>query len=192
LHLHVVLCRHQLALNRLDSLIQVVLQVRLVIDCFLLCSGLVALQVFDVILQLLYLFLVLLYDLLAEVGTLGELGLDFLVVCQVPCKLGNALLPLLVLVHEMFGLHRLVFQLASELHVLYNRQLCCTDQLIFVHVQHLDLDCPDLEQHLLAKRVNLLNFFLLNLLYYLGLSLRLPVKLKLSLLFEIDELHFQN
>lgn len=187
LHLHVVLGSHQFALNCLDPLVQVVLEVGLVVGHFADSPWFRCLEVSDFILQLLDLFLVLFDDFLTEVRPLGQLLLDFLVVGQVPLQVGDPLLHDMVLVHQVLSLLRLVLELASQLHVLDDRKLGGADQLVFVHVKHLDLDCPNLEQHLFPQRIDLLNFLSLNLVYNPRVRLRLPVQLQLPFVLEISK-----
>jgi hypothetical protein len=72
----------------------------LIIDYFFFGSPrLVALQILDLVLQLLYLLLVLLDDFLAEVRPLGQLLFNLLVVHEVSLQLGDPFLHHMVLVH---------------------------------------------------------------------------------------------
>ena len=75
----------------------------------------------------------------------------------------------------MLSLHRLVLEFTSQLGVLTDCEPRGADQLVFVHVQHLDLDVSDLEQHFLPQVVNLVDFVFLDVLkdLFVGLLLRL-------------------
>lgn len=85
LHGEVVLSRCHFALDCLDALVEVVLEVSLVIVDFsnLGFLRLAALEVLDLFLKLRDLLFVLLDHLLAEVGAFRELLLHFAVVCEV-------------------------------------------------------------------------------------------------------------
>ena len=93
----------------------------------------------------------------------------------------------MILVHQVLSLLRLVFKLACQLNVLDNRQLSRANKLVLVHVEHLDLDCPDLHQHLLSECIDLLYLLLFDLVDNFGVRLSLPIQLKLPLMLEIVE-----
>lgn len=76
----------------------------------------------NLVLQLLVFDLQSLDDLLAEVGSLGELLLDLLVDGDVPVECVDLLLHLVVLGQELLGLLRLVLQLVRQLVILQDRQ----------------------------------------------------------------------
>ena len=75
----------------------------------------------------------------------------------------------------MLSLHRLVLEFTSQLGVLTDCEPRGADKLVFVHVEHLDLDIPDLEEHFLPQVVNLVDFVFLDVLQdlFVGFLLRL-------------------
>ena len=62
----------------------------------------------------------------------------------------------------MLSLHRLILEFTSELSILYYCQFRSSNQLVLIHIQHLDFDCPDLQKHLFPQVVNLVDFILLD------------------------------
>ena len=114
------------------------------------------------LLQRLDLSRILLDDLLAEVRSLGKLLLNFFVIGKVLRQILDNACHRFVLVHQMLSLHRLVLKFTSQLRILANCQPRGPDQLVFVHVEHLDFDVSDLKKHLFPQIVNLMDFVLLN------------------------------
>ena len=146
----------------------------------------------EIVLKLLDLLLVLLDYFLTEVAPFGEFVFNLLVVSQILRQSFDYGVHLVILVHLVLGLLRLVLQFSSERGVLNNSELGCAHQLVFVHVEHFDFDCPYLEEHLLAQVVNLDHLVLLNSgnLFFVGRSLGVSfVAPEVSLLHEFL-LHF--
>lgn len=85
---------------------------------------------------------------------------------QVLRQLPNLNAHLVMLKHLVLGLLALVLELACQRCILDHRQLGSAHQLVLVHVEHLDLNCAYLQEHLLAQVVNLNHFVLLDLLNY--------------------------
>ena len=85
----------------------------------------------------------------------------------------------MILIHQVLTLLGLEVEFAGELGILNHGQLCGAHELILVHVQHLNLHCPDLQQHLLPKIVDLDDLVLVDLL--LGLLVVLNELLQLVL-----------
>jgi hypothetical protein len=99
--------------------------------------------------------------------------LDFTVVRQVTLKGLDSLLHHVVLVHQIFRLHRVVLEFSSELNILDDGKFGSAHELVLVHVQHLHLHSSNLQQHLLSQVVNLLDLLPFYLIHHLILLLPL-------------------
>lgn len=102
-------------------------------------------------------------DFLAEVRSLGQLLLNFLMNVNVTDERLNLLLVLIVLQEQFLSLLRLELELGRELTVLEDGEAGRRLQLLIVQREQVRLGLFDLEQHLLSQLLSGLN--LLTLLY---------------------------
>uniref|UniRef100_A0A7S3MM06 Uncharacterized protein n=1 Tax=Favella ehrenbergii TaxID=182087 RepID=A0A7S3MM06_9SPIT len=106
-------------------------------------------------------------DLLAKVGSLCQLLLDFFVDLDFALVSLNLLLHLVVFEDQNFGLFRLMLELGRQLMILQDRQMRRRLQLLVVHREQVRLCLFYIEKHLLAQLLCLLytiEFFLIDLL----------------------------
>lgn len=74
----------------------------------------------------------------------------------------------MVFIHLVLGLFRLVLKLTGQGCVLDHCKLSGPDQLVFVHVQHFDLNSSDLQKHLFPQVVYLDHFVVFDLFNCVG------------------------
>ena len=86
------------------------------------CDQIVATLSINLVLQLLVFDLQSLNNLLAEVGSLGELLLDLFVNSDISVECINLLLHLVIFGQKLLGLFRLILQLISQLVILQDRK----------------------------------------------------------------------
>ena len=119
----------------------------------------------------LHLCLVLGDDALAEVRTLSKFVLYLGMLLKFHLEQLDLAAHLFILIGQLLYILTLVVELARQLDVLLLGQLGSAFEVLLVHGQHLNLDVPDREQHLLAQLVDLGLSFLLDRLQIIQVSL---------------------
>ena len=102
-------------------------------------------------------------DLLALIGSLGQLFLDLLMERYVSFENFNLLSHLVMCLNELLRVFRLIVQLSRQLVILEYGESCLSLELFIVEGHQVRLSLLDLEVHLLSQLLHVFNFLELSL-----------------------------